>query len=140
MYQSHNLSHTDTMIIVAAIQESLDKDNLGAALAVVDSHGERLAFLRTVGRESLTEQFPITNFGDLRYTRWGGGMPIEYDGQVVGTVGVSGLPETDESRWCVWESHSSLMLCTDRQLCSMSVQQRCKDGKLTQCDVCLSTN
>ncbi len=38
----------------------------------------------------------MTNFGDLRYTAWGGGVPIFYQGQLVGAVGVSGLPEEED--------------------------------------------
>jgi glc operon protein GlcG len=38
----------------------------------------------------------MTNFGDLRYTAWGGGVPIVCAGQVVGAVGVSGLPESED--------------------------------------------
>jgi glc operon protein GlcG len=38
----------------------------------------------------------MTNFGDLRYTAWGGGVPILYQGEVVGAVGVSGLPEEED--------------------------------------------
>jgi glc operon protein GlcG len=38
----------------------------------------------------------MTNFGDLRYTAWGGGVPIFYKGEVVGAVGVSGLPEDED--------------------------------------------
>lgn len=123
MYKTDNLAHTEAQKIVAAIQTELEKDNKGAAIAVVDSHGELLAFLRTdgcklpsitiainkaftaarerteskgVGEASRTEQFPMTNFGDLRYTAWGGGVPIVIDGKVVGAVGVSGLPEQED--------------------------------------------
>jgi glc operon protein GlcG len=46
-----------------------------------------------IGRRSREESFPITNFGDLRYTGWGGGVPIDVGGSVIGAVGVSGLPE-----------------------------------------------
>jgi glc operon protein GlcG len=38
----------------------------------------------------------MTNFGDLRYTAWGGGVPIIYQGQIVGAVGVSGIPEQED--------------------------------------------
>ena len=96
---------------------------LGAAVAVVDHHGELVALVRTdgcplpsinnainkaytaarerrpsreIGDASRTERFPITNFGDLRYTGWGGGVPLVVDGAVVGAVGVSGLPEADD--------------------------------------------
>ena len=123
MYQSTNLSHADALKIVSAIQAELEKENRGAAIAVVDAHGELLAFLRTdgcklpsitiainkafsaaregkesraIGDASIEEQFPMTNFGDLRYTAWGGGVPIRVDGKVVGGVGVSGLPEQED--------------------------------------------
>ena len=123
MYQSTNLSHTDALKIVSTIQTELEEDNKGAAIAVVDAHGELLAFLRTdgcklpsitiamnkafsaaregkesraIGDASIEEQFPMTNFGDLRYTAWGGGVPIKVDGKVVGGVGVSGLPEQED--------------------------------------------
>ena len=120
MYQRYHLSHTDALKIIVAIQVELEKDNKGAAVAVVDAQGELIAFLRTdgcrlpsittamnkaftaareqkeskaIGQSSREKQFPMTNFGDLRYTAWGGGVPIIYNGQVVGAVGVSGLPE-----------------------------------------------
>lgn len=123
MYQQYHLSHQDAQAVIAAIQTELEKEGKGAAVAVVDAHGELLAFLRTdgcplssinnavhkaftaarerrssweVGQASRVEEFPITNFGDLRYTGWGGGVPIRYQGQVVGAVGVSGLPEGED--------------------------------------------
>ena len=49
-----------------------------------------------IGEASRQDGFPITNFGDLRYTGWGGGVPIVHDGHVVGAVGVSGLPEPED--------------------------------------------
>jgi glc operon protein GlcG len=123
MYETTNLSHADAMKIISAIQAQLDKEKKGAAIAVSDAHGELLAFLRTdgcplpsiviamnkaytasrerkpskvVGQASKDEGFPMTNFGDLRYTAWGGGLPIIYKGQVIGAVGVSGLPEHED--------------------------------------------
>jgi len=123
LYQTNNLSHTDAQKIIAAIQAELDKENKGAAVAVVDAHGELIAFLRTdgcrlssiyiavnkaytaareqkeskaVGQASRKEEFPMTNFGELRYVTWGGGVPIRYQGQVIGAVGVSGLPEEED--------------------------------------------
>jgi len=109
--------------VIAVIQAELEKDNRGAAIAVADSHGELIALLRTdgcplasiniainkaftaarerkeskeVGRSSKENGWPMTNFGDLRYTAWGGGVPIVYQGTVVGAVGVSGLPEEED--------------------------------------------
>ena len=49
-----------------------------------------------IGEKARQEEFAITNFGDLRYTGWGGGVPIVVDGDTVGAVGVSGLPEADD--------------------------------------------
>lgn len=123
MHQQTHLSHKDAHAVVDAIGRELEQTGGGAAVAVVDSHGELIAFLRTdgcplasinnaihkaftaarerkpsaeVGEAARLEGFPITNFGDLRYTGWGGGLPIHVDGQVVGAVGVSGLPEAED--------------------------------------------
>jgi len=123
MNQRFQLSHQQAMRIVGLIQAELEKDRQGAAVAVVDDHGELIAFVRTdgcplpsinnaihkaftaaregkesaaVGAASREEGFAITNFGDLRYTGWGGGVPIVFEGQVIGAVGVSGLPEADD--------------------------------------------
>lgn len=123
MYQRHQLSHADAAAILDAIRAELEAQGKGAAIAVADSQGELLAFLRTDGCRlpSITiainkaftaarEQRPshdfgeavrsgamqMTNFGDLRYTAWGGGVPIIHQGQVIGAVGVSGLPEEED--------------------------------------------
>jgi glc operon protein GlcG len=123
MKQVYQLSHADAMRVISTIQAELEKNGKGAAVAVTDEHGELIAFLRTdgcplasinnaihkaftasrewkesraVGDASRSENFPMTNFGDLRYTGWGGGVPIFHEGQVVGAVGVSGLPEADD--------------------------------------------
>lgn len=123
MNQTLNLSHQDAARIIATIQNALEQRGQDAAIAVADSHGELLAFLRmdgcklppimiainkafTAARErrpttdvraqSLGDPFPMTNFGDLRYTSWGGGLPVIYQGQVIGAVGVSGLTEAED--------------------------------------------
>jgi len=49
MYQQYNLSHTDALEIISAIQTELERENKGAAIAVTDTHGELIAFLRTDG-------------------------------------------------------------------------------------------
>ena len=49
MYQTYNLSHADAMKVIAAIQQELERQKRGAAVAVADAHGELLAFLRTDG-------------------------------------------------------------------------------------------
>ena len=107
------------------IQVELEKEQKGTAVAVVDAQGELIAFLRTdgcrlpsiniainkaftaarerkesaeIGQASRDQGFPMSNFGDLRYTAWGGGVPIVYQGQVVGAVGVSSLPEQEDMK------------------------------------------
>lgn len=125
MRQINELSHRDAQTIVAAIAAELERTGQGAAVAVVDTHGELMAFLRTdgcglppitiaqnkaytaaregipsklLGERSRDEGFPMTNFGELRYVSWGGGLPVIVNGTVVGAVGVSGLPEAEDMR------------------------------------------
>lgn len=125
MKDTKSLSHADAWEIVDSVRAALEQDGRGAAVAVSDAHGELVAFLRSdgcplasinnainkaftaarertesrnVGEASREENFAMTNFGDLRYTGWGGGVPIVFEGQVVGAVGVSGLPEEDDMK------------------------------------------
>jgi glc operon protein GlcG len=120
MYQTMNLSHTEAQAMIGAIQKRLEAEHKAAAIAVTDSHGELIAFLRmdgchlpplqvainkaftaarernesgAVGRASRSVPFPMTNYGDLRYTGWAGGFPVMHEGKVVGAIGVSGLEE-----------------------------------------------
>ncbi|MFK7848722.1 MAG: heme-binding protein [Rhodothermales bacterium] len=117
------LTHTEAGAILATIQAVLEEKQKGAAIAIADAHGELIAFLKTdgcplpsiqnainkaftsaregipskvLGNASRKELFPMTNFGDLRYIGWGGGLPLIKNGEVVGAVGVSGLPEMED--------------------------------------------
>ena len=123
MQQNYQISHRDAIKIIDTIKVELEKEKKGAAIAVTDSHGEVIAFLRTdgcrlpsiyiamnkaftasreqkesfeVGKASKNEGFPMTNFGDPKYTAWGGGVPVIYNGEIVGAVGVSGLSEKED--------------------------------------------
>jgi len=123
MSSTRRLTHQDAARIVDVVRAELEENGSGAAIAVVDPHGELLAFLRTdgcplpsiriainkaytaareqveskqLGERSREEGFPMTNFGELRYVTWGGGVPIMVDGQAIGAVGVSGLPEAED--------------------------------------------
>jgi glc operon protein GlcG len=123
MVKQTRLSHQDALSVLAVIQAKLEREGKGAAVAVVDAHGELMAFVRTdgcplpsinnaihkaftaarerkpsgeIGRAAREQGFPITNFGDLRYTGWGGGVPIVFESEVIGAVGVSGLPEVED--------------------------------------------
>jgi glc operon protein GlcG len=118
------LSHDEAMQMVRVVQARLDERRQGAAVAVVDAHGELLAFLRTdscrlscitvainkaytaareqaeskkLGDDARQRGFPLTNFGELRYVTWGGGVPVRSGSEVVGAVGVSGLSEEEDT-------------------------------------------
>jgi glc operon protein GlcG len=131
MPERRDIGHAEARALVALIADRLEADGLGAAVAVVDPHGELVAFLRTdgcglssitiaihkafsaarqgvessvLGERSRTEGFPMTNFGDARYVGWGGGVPIIVSDEVIGAIGVSGLPEAADvelARWAV---------------------------------------
>ncbi len=123
MISLEQLSHDEAFRILSVAKAELEKRGKGAAVAVVDTHGELLAFLRTdtcrlscidvainkaytaareqseskgLGDSSKREGFSLTNFGNLRYVSWGGGSPIYSNGQVVGAVGVSGMSEEED--------------------------------------------
>jgi glc operon protein GlcG len=129
MRTTRALSHSDAMHLLRAVQGRLDEKQLAAAVAIVDAHGELMAFLRTdecrlscisvainkaytaareraesklLGDAARERGFPLTNFGELRYVTWGGGVPIRVGGEVVGAVGVSGLSEAEDTELAVF--------------------------------------
>lgn len=50
---------------------------------------------RSIGQDARdpVKGFDLAYFGDRRFVGWGGGVPVIVDGEVVGAIGVSGLPE-----------------------------------------------
>ena len=119
------LDHDDAWAAIKAARDVIKKDNKPLVIAVVDAHGDILALYRhsdamlssitvatnkaytaarlrrpsvAVGQKSrsTTEGFDISSFGDPRVTGFGGGLPILYDGHVIGGVGVSGLAEAED--------------------------------------------
>ena len=125
MNNTPTLTHQEAHALLKVILAELHKQEKGAAIAVADHHGELLAFIRTdgcplpsiynamnkaftsaregipsrqLGEASKREQFPLTYFGELRYTGWGGGMPLKAGDVVVGAIGVSGLPEHEDMK------------------------------------------
>lgn len=127
------IGHAEARQLITMIGDRLDATGAGAAVAVVDRHGELVAFLRTdgcglasiniainkaftaarervessvLGERSRTEGFPLTNFGDPRYVGWGGGVPIVVGGEVIGAIGVSGLPEAEDVELARWAAAS----------------------------------
>ena len=133
MPQRTEIGHAEARRLVGMIGDKLEASGQGAAVAVVDRHGELVAFLRTdgcglasiniainkaftaaregvessvLGQRSRTEGFPLSNFGDPRYVGWGGGVPIIVAGEVIGALGVSGLPEAADVELARWAAAS----------------------------------
>lgn len=108
--------------VIAAMQAEVARRGLSCVLAVGDRHGELLAFLRMddavlssinvainkmvtaarvgaatghIGAESRNPAAPfdMAYFGDPRIVGWPGGLPVRFDGEIVGAVAVSGLAE-----------------------------------------------
>jgi glc operon protein GlcG len=125
MRQLITLSHQDAQRAIEAMRAECERRGKAGILVVADAHGELIALLRmddarlssiqiamskayTAARERTASYdlgqkardpengFPMTNFGELRYTTWGGGLPIVIEGQVVGAVAISGLPEHED--------------------------------------------
>ncbi|MCP4303708.1 MAG: heme-binding protein [bacterium] len=109
--------------IVDAVADAMEASGQGIAVAVVDPHGELVAFLRSdscplasinnainkafssareqtesasLGDRSRNGNYPLAYFGDPRYIGWGGGLPIVVDDAVIGGVGVSGLSAAED--------------------------------------------
>lgn len=119
----NEIGHDQARQIINAIIDELETTGKGAAAAVVDPHGEMVAFCRsdgcplpsidnavnkafTASREKVESKilgdkakkygYPLAYFGDPRYIGWGGGVPIVIDGEVIGAVGVSGLSAAED--------------------------------------------
>ncbi|MFQ3229751.1 GlcG/HbpS family heme-binding protein [Reinekea sp.] len=109
-------------IVITALQLAAH-DNKSIAVAVVDDHGELIAFNKmdgcafhavvlaqnkayTAAREnqptsSLAQWAKATGkdmgyWTDPRFTGIAGGVPIELDGDMIGAIGISGLSEEQD--------------------------------------------
>ena len=123
MYQTFQLSHADAQAMIETVRKNAEAAGKAVCVAVSDSHGELIAFLRMdgcqlpsvyiamnkaftaarerkesgeIGNHMKDTGFPMTNYGNLRYTGWGGGLPVEHQGQVIGAIGVSGLSSEED--------------------------------------------
>jgi glc operon protein GlcG len=119
------LGDDDARIAIDAIHAALTERGKSAVIAVVDAHGETIALLRMRGAPLSSVNvalnkaysaarlrrpsgdtgrrvrhpetgFDIAYYGDPRYVGWGGGLPVDVDGQVVGAVAVSGLTDAED--------------------------------------------
>jgi glc operon protein GlcG len=122
MIEVRTLSIADARRAIAAIVEEMQKRGVAGVVAVADRSGELLALERldgaavtavtiasnkawTAAREGKTTRsigqaardpvsgFDLLYFGSGRHVGWGGGVPVVVRGEVVGAIGVSGLPE-----------------------------------------------
>lgn len=125
MRQITTLGHEDAQKAIDAIKTELLKRGRAAVIAVADSHGELIAMLRMDGAPLTSVQiasnkaytaarerrpsvligqasrdplkgFDISYYGDPKIVGWGGGLPVEVGGVVVGALGVSALPEAED--------------------------------------------
>ena len=119
------LGHVEAQEAIQAIAAELQQRGKSAVIAVADAHGELIALLRLddaplpsiviagnkawtaarerkptreLGQASRDPQsgFDMAYFGDQRYIGWGGGLPVNINGAVVGAVAVSGLSEHED--------------------------------------------
>jgi len=129
MPNRREIGYAEARELVGAVADRLEAEGLGAAVAVVDAHGELVAFLRTdgcpfpsikiatqkaytaardrqesraLGDLARSEDFPLTNFGELGYVGWGGGVPLVIGDEIVGAIGISGLPESEDMKLARW--------------------------------------
>jgi mutator protein MutT len=125
MHHITSLGHAEAWKAIEVIQEEMLKRGRTGVIAIVDGHGELIALLRVDGAPLTSVQiaankaytaarerkpsrdvgqrsrdpnqgFDIAFFGDPKILGWGGGLPVMFDGTVVGAVGVSGLPEDED--------------------------------------------
>jgi glc operon protein GlcG len=125
MKQTTSLGHEEAQKAIQAIKAELEQRGKAAVIAVADSHGELIGLLRldgaplpsiliatnkawTAARERRPTRdigqsardahtgFDMAYFGDPRYIGWGGGLPVLVNGEVIGSVAVSGLPELED--------------------------------------------
>jgi len=125
MIRQQTIDYADARRMVDALIAETQRRGKAGVIAVTDAHGELIALARmdgapyssiniaihkayTAARERKPSKeigtaardpqngFDIGYFGDPKFTGWGGGVPIVADGEVVGAVAVSGLPEADD--------------------------------------------
>jgi glc operon protein GlcG len=116
-----NLDYGEARRAIDAIVAEVERRGKAAVVAVADSRGELIAFVRMdgapcssitiainksftaaragkptfdVGQRARDEN--IAYYGDARYIGWGGGVPVKKHGKVIGSVAVSGLPQEED--------------------------------------------
>jgi len=125
MKTTHTIDYSEAKQIIDRIVDKALHLKKAAVVAVADSHGELIAFARmdgapvssiriaankawTAARERKSTQdigekarhpekgHDIAYYGDPKFVGWGGGIPVWRDGEVVGSVAVSGLSSSED--------------------------------------------
>lgn len=123
MLHHRTLGLAEARAAIAAIAREMQRRSTPGVIAVADRAGELIALERldgatvaavtiatnkafTAARERKPTRalgqdarhpengFDMAYFGDPRFVGWGGGIPIVANGETVGAIGVSGLPES----------------------------------------------
>jgi len=123
MQKLWEMGEADALAAAEAIRDELVKRGKVAVIAVSDSHGELILLQRmdgaplpsvgvatrkvlTATRErqetgALGQGFKANGWqmanSDPQFTGWDGGIPVVYEGQVVGAVAVSGLDQDEDA-------------------------------------------
>jgi glc operon protein GlcG len=125
--KSHQvIDYSEAKKIIDLIVQKATESKKSIAVAVVDSHGELIAFARmdgvpfpsiniainkayTAARARKPTQeigdkvrhpekgYDIAYHGDPKFVGWGGGVPVLRDSEVIGAVGVSGLSAAEDA-------------------------------------------
>jgi glc operon protein GlcG len=119
------LGHAEAQRAIEAVRQAAEGMGGAATVAVVDAWGELVGLLRMDGAPVSTvtiasnkawtaarerkpsaavgekardpaEPHQMDYYGDGRHTGWGGGLPVEVEGVVVGAVAVSGLETAED--------------------------------------------
>jgi glc operon protein GlcG len=122
MQQVFELGEAEADLAIRVIREELVRRGKKAVIAVSDSHGELISLLRMDGaplpsilvatRKLLTASRERSDTGELgrtfqksgwqmansdpAFTGWAGGVPVRFQGAVIGAVAVSGLAQEED--------------------------------------------
>jgi glc operon protein GlcG len=125
MKTEYTIDYGEARRALEAIYAEISKRGKAGVIAICDAHGDLLAFGRIDGApfSSITiamnkaysaarerkptkeignaarhpeKGFDIGYFGDPKFTGWGGGVPVWKDGQVIGAIAISGLPQAED--------------------------------------------
>jgi glc operon protein GlcG len=124
MFTINKVSSDEAQKLINHCVQHVKKNNKAVAVSVCGPEGELIAFIRMDGTSPAASRIAQNKaytsacdrsdtskmgermrgkdnpafWGDERITGFGGGVPIIQSGQVIGGLGVSGLPEADDEQ------------------------------------------